>query len=181
MFHLLNVRWTANFRAWLAPTLALASSCAIGAGCDNETNTAAAVRCLGAKLSTLQTSIEKLSAETAKIPKGAVVPFDSTSCPIGWFDYLPAQGRFIRGIDKTAVIDPDGTRPPGALQKDQFAEHRHDRPYAVYDAGGGPNASWVASAHNLGYGHTNPPQTGPAGLGTETRPKNVSLLYCQKQ
>ena len=181
MFPSLRDHWTANCRLWLALALLAIPLSAASAGCEGEANTAAAVRCLESKISGLQTAIERQSSEVAKVPKGAVVPFEANDCPSGWIDYLPAQGRFIRGIDKIGVVDPDGRRQPGTLQKDQFAEHRHERPGAVYDAGGGPNASWVASARNLGYGHVNPPATGPAGAGAETRPNNVALLYCQKQ
>lgn len=181
MFHLPRDRWTASFSLWIGLALVAVPVSALTAGCENEANTAAAVRCLEGKISSLQAAIDRQAAEIAKIPKGAVVPFEASDCPIGWTDYLPAQGRFIRGIDKIGAVDPDGRRQPGTLQKDQFAEHRHERPAAVYDAGGGPNASWVASARNLGYGHINPPPTGSAGSGTETRPNNVALLYCQKQ
>lgn len=182
MSHLIDARLTASCSAAIAMYAMLMGSASAAAGCDVEPNAAAAIRCLEAKLSSLQASLDRSAAEWTKIPRGAVVPFDSAECPSGWTDYLPAQGRFVRGIDKTgAKIDPDGRRAPGALQQDEFAEHRHDRPAAVYDAGGGANASWVASARHLGYGHTNPPPTGPAGRGDETRPKNVALLYCHKQ
>ncbi|MEE1673321.1 hypothetical protein SNR37_002737 [Agarivorans aestuarii] len=114
-------------------------------------------------------------------PPGAVVAFSSDSCPSGWRDYTLAYGRFIRGIDKAATTDPSGTRPPGNQQSDSFKKHSHTRPNDVYDAGGGTNASWVAHAKNYGYGHESPPRTGFEGESSETRPKNVALLYCIKK
>ena len=115
------------------------------------------------------------------VPDGAVVAFNRESCPEGWTDFVPAYGRFIRGIDQRGTgIDPEGRRVLASLQDEGFAAHSHGRPRAVYDAGGGPNASWVAHSRYFGYGHENPPSTSDAG-GPETRPDNVALLYCEKQ
>lgn len=114
------------------------------------------------------------------IPEGAVIAFDLEKCPEGWDDYRAAYGRFIRGIDNgQAKIDPDGVRHPGSIQEDQFAAHDHARPKDVYDTGGSDSASWVAHDRHFGYGHVNPPRTGESG-GTETRPNNVALLFCEK-
>lgn len=114
------------------------------------------------------------------IPDGAVVAFNSRECPIGWDEYALAYGRFIRGIDKgNGKIDPDGKRDIGSTQDEDFLSHSHARPRDVYDAHGGNDASWVEHAPHFGYGHSNPPKTGKTG-GSETRPDNVALLYCEK-
>ena len=114
-------------------------------------------------------------------PSGAVIAFDLEKCPTpGWEEYKLAHGRFIRGINRSGGnIDPDGERKLGSIQNEQFAAHKHTRPKAVYDAGGGPDSSWVAHSRSFGYGHSNPPPTGTEG-GRETRPDNVALLYCEK-
>lgn len=162
--------------------LTIGSSTAYAVDCENTDTVLKAIRCLEAKVSALQTKVDKLQGDMTSIPKSSVVPFFLTDCPSGWALYKPAQGRFIRGIDRSGKdVDPDGERAPGAVQKDQFAEHAHALPGVVYDAGGGPNASWVAAAKNLGYGHINTPPTATAGKGNETRPVNVALLYCIKQ
>lgn len=115
------------------------------------------------------------------IPTGAVIAFNSAQCPQGWEEYSLAYGRFIRGIDRGETkVDPEGERDPGSRQEDQFSSHSHTRPRDVYDAGGGLDSSWVAHSRYFGYGHSNPPATGKAG-GSETRPDNVALLYCEKK
>jgi hypothetical protein len=118
--------------------------------------------------------------EKVTMPRSAVLAFNRKSCPPGWEEYTKAYGRFVRGIDKSGSgIDPDGAREPGNTQDESFMAHSHSRPRGVYDAGGGSDAAWVAHDHYFGYGHKNPPGTGKAG-GSETRPDNVALLYCEK-
>jgi len=79
--------------------------------------------------------------ERASLPRGAVVAFNSNTCPSGWREYSRAYGRFIRGIDKAdSGIDPDGRREVGSIQNEQFLAHTHTRPRGVYDAGGGSDA-----------------------------------------
>ena len=118
---------------------------------------------------------------TSSVPNGAVMTFDRKTCPPHWTEYEPAYGRFIRGIDRSGRgIDPDGMRAPGSIQNEDFLAHSHTRPRGVYNAMGGPDASWVAHARFLGYGHAKPPATGKSG-GIETRPDNVALLYCEKE
>ncbi|MDE0343004.1 MAG: hypothetical protein OXK82_07545 [Deltaproteobacteria bacterium] len=123
---------------------------------------------------------EAVTVIGSSLPDGVVVAFNSDKCPSGWREYAQAYGRFIRGIDKAnSGIDPDGKREVGSIQDEQFLGHNHTRPRGVYDAGGGSDASWVDHARHLGYGHANPPKTGTTG-GSETRPDNVALLYCEK-
>ena len=118
--------------------------------------------------------------ERAAMPRGAVLAFNGQSCPAGWNEYIPAYGRFIRGIDKSnSGTDPDGMRKPGSHQNEQFGSHSHTRPRGVYDAGGGSDSAWVAHSRHFAYGHDSPPNTGNTG-GSETRPDNVALLYCEK-
>lgn len=128
----------------------------------------------------IQEEVPQDIIERASPPRGAVVAFNSRTCPSGWREYAQAYGRFIRGIDKVdSGIDPEGIREVGSIQNEQFLGHNHTRPRGVYDAGGGSDASWVDHARHFGYGHANPPETGTTG-GSETRPDNVALLYCEK-
>ena len=128
--------------------------------------------------------LKKLDAsqiiEKVSMPSGAVLAFNRETCPPDWKEYALAYGRFIRGIDKSdSGIDPDGERELGSTQSERFMAHSHTRPGGVYDAGGGRDASWVAHGRHFGYGHSDPPSTGAEG-GSETRPDNVALLYCEK-
>ncbi len=110
------------------------------------------------------------------LPKGAVLSFDLEQCPFGWSTYEPAYGRFIRGVDRSGKIDPDGERSSGSLQEDEFRAHTH-RVQVAYGPGG-QAAAW-SMTHNS---PTSLPEEGKISIegGSETRPKNVSLLYCVK-
>ena len=103
------------------------------------------------------------------------MPFNLASCPAGWSEYLPARGRFIRGIDSTGTNDPDGVRALGSTQADELKSHTHsytDR-YADYIGQNGTGDTHARGAKSDSF------SSGATG-GAETRPKNVALLYCEK-
>ncbi len=114
--------------------------------------------------------------------KGMVIPFAAAKCPEPWKAYAPAYGRFVRGIDPEGKTDPDGTRPFGSQQPDGLAAHTHQ-----VGLNGGDSTSMVpggatrrlANFVDDAFGGGSPKQTSPniGGL-SETRPKNVALLYC---
>jgi len=117
------------------------------------------------------------------VPSWAVMSFNLASCPTGWYEYTQAYGRVIRGIDKSGTnIDPDGQRALGNLQADDFKAHDHGVWFWV------PNsAGWASGFHGFAVGasfHNGDPEaikeTSESTGGTETRSKNVALLYCQK-
>lgn len=119
------------------------------------------------------------------VPDHAVMAFNLSSCPTGWTEYTPARGRFVRGIDNGAGNDPDGTRAVGATQADAFAAHSHGI-RAEYGAAGSPSYPPPSSqymqlngAGNYGYAYGTSNLVESVG-GSETRPKNVALLYCEK-
>jgi len=114
------------------------------------------------------------------IPAGTISAFASTTCPVGWSEYTPARGRFLRGIDNGAGNDPDGTRTPGDVQIDLFKNHSH----FIYgqDTTGAPTGATSNEVGNVespgnpqAYYVRNSDWTG----GAETRPKNVAVTYCQ--
>ena len=116
------------------------------------------------------------------VPAGIVLAFNRTVCPNGWAEYTPARGRFIRGIDNGAGNDPSGTRAPGSVQADDFKSHTHTpnnflgiSTYQMHD--GTVDGSRFAT----GYDKTEVGAVFNSTGGAETRPKNVSLLYCEKQ
>lgn len=138
---------------------------------------------------------------TTGVPSGAVMAFDLASCPSGWSDYTPARGRFIRGIDNGAGNDPDGTRALGNVQGDELKSHTHsgsansagDHSHGTSPGGsllgnngngiglassGGTLVNYSTAIANAGA-HTHTLSINNTG-GTETRPKNVALLYCRK-
>jgi len=142
---------------------------------------------------------------SAAPPRGAVIAFNLSSCPGGWSEYAPARGRFIRGIDTTGGnnIDPDGRRAPGSTQEDAIRNMKGK----ISGVAGASNRAWpwgfrpgTDGVFVVPYGI---PQYNPYGGGeyrpdggvgfeasfdasrqvptaADNRPRNVALLYCQK-
>jgi hypothetical protein len=117
-----------------------------------------------------------------EMPPKAIIAFNLVNCPQGWNEYVPAYGRFLRGIDKTGRGDSDGIRLPGHLQESSILKHSHgigvngaDTTTVV------PGGATQRLAHfkNDGYGGGGQKRTGSEG-GNEIRPKNVALLFCIK-
>jgi hypothetical protein len=138
----------------------------------------------------LNSELQKLSTKSLSelyagvvFPTGAVVSFNRASgCSDGWNEFKPAYGRFIRGIDKTGSIDPDGLRSPSSIQDDMIKTHSHQANMEVgaEPPGGGAQASEAAGAHGrTGTMYKSNGLLQPTG-GVETRPKNIALLYCEK-
>ncbi|HEY3706416.1 MAG TPA: hypothetical protein VGL22_15240 [Terracidiphilus sp.] len=139
------------------------------------------------------------------VPSGAVVPFNLADCPAGWNEYQLAYGRFIRGIDKSGQsIDPAGRRNVNDLQDYAIpqitgsltgVEGANDQAWPGGFKPGTNGAFDVALSFNP-YNRYNGDYSPPGGVGhmatfdskrvlpnntaAEARPKNVSLLYCQK-
>ncbi len=123
---------------------------------------------------TLWYSMKGSSGGGGASPKGAIMAFNLVSCPSGWSEYTLARGRFLRGIDSTGINDPEGVRALGSTQDDIFESHSH-----VYGAlhNAYPNMNWLGAGPAVGnWG----PHTSAATGGAETRPKNVALLFCEK-
>jgi hypothetical protein len=110
---------------------------------------------------------------------GAVMAFNASTCPDGWTEYLPARGRFLRGIDNGAGNDPDGTRAPGSAQADKVGPHTHDTTgNRIVTTSGGIGLNAGADR----YWNGNYPVTATtllSGGDVETRPKNVAVIFCQ--
>lgn len=86
------------------------------------------------------------------------------------FNLPDLRGEFIRGYDNGRGVDLN--REFGSWQTDDFKSHRHSiSPTVVSDSG-----SSIQGPHNSSDG-TGVSNTNYAG-GTETRPRNIALLYC---
>jgi hypothetical protein len=114
------------------------------------------------------------------VPAGAIMAFNLTTCPSGW---VPAdgtngtpdlRGSFIRGVGTNS----DGTASGafGVKQVDDFKSHSHT-------LNGGPMGIYFGGT-NMANGYGRFDVSGAMSIGntggTETRPKNVALLYCQR-
>jgi microcystin-dependent protein len=135
-------------------------------------------------------------------PAGAVMPFAMNSAPAGWlaangsavnrttyaalfsaigttygvgdgsttFTLPDLRGYFVRGSGTNSDGTAAGTF--GARQADEFKSHTHNIQY--YQSTGGGQAAASAQLINSATGVT------AAAGGTETRPKNIAMLYCIK-
>lgn len=142
-----------------------------------------------------------LSGTPASLPSGAVSAFAMNSAPTGWlkangsavsrttyadlftaigttfgvgdgsttFNIPDLRGEFIRGWDDSRGIDSG--RVFGSAQADELKSHVHSVSAQLGTAGGAPQSSGSSSL--------NPYNTNATG-GTETRPRNIALLYCIK-
>ena len=128
---------------------------------------------------------------SANIPTGMVMPFVGSTAPTDWLECdgssIPSQytdlialvganvpdlrGEFIRGWDNGRGVDSG--RDLLSTQADDFKSHNH-----TYNRKGssGNVVSGGPSQINDGTYNTN---TGSKG-GTETRPRNIALMYCVK-
>lgn len=88
------------------------------------------------------------------------------------FNIPDLRGEFIRGWDNGRGVDP--ARAIATAQADAFESHNHQiRDRSDYPLSGGS----VASA--AGVGALNSRFSEPTG-GTETRPRNIAMMYCIK-
>jgi hypothetical protein len=119
------------------------------------------------------------------VPTGTIMAFAGT-CPAGWTEYTAARGRFLRGIDNGAGVDPSGTRTPGNQQADAFQGHYHNLSGTINEnvpGGSGqlnvePGATSAFASNTV----TTPITDGTDGTprtATETRPVNVAVTFCQ--
>ncbi|WP_299659327.1 hypothetical protein [uncultured Psychromonas sp.] len=133
------------------------------------------------RASKLELEVNNLKKQVESLNNGlssGVLAFSSEKCPEGWSEYALAQGRFIRGIDRSGENrDPEGERKIGMLQSDQFKRHSHK--YHVFAFGHRYNDQGAPQKSEDNDGNEFDWDSGTAG-GDETRPKNVALLYCIK-
>ncbi|AEC52959.1 hypothetical protein SCRM01_011 [Synechococcus phage S-CRM01] len=124
------------------------------------------------------------------VPPGAIIMWGSSTVPVGWVEcdgrdsspypnlipYYPdnipdLRGEFVRGWDNTKGVDSG--RALGSFQGQQIQAHFHTVPTQNNAATSGagqsvPNGSGIATVN-----------TGQTG-GTETRPRNIALMYIIK-
>jgi len=118
------------------------------------------------------------------IPNGTIAAFATASCPSGWSEYTPARGRFLRGIDPTGTLDPDGVRTAGSTQGDMIGQHQHLSPFS-YNPGTNPygfedtlDSGVAREVTDQSESSDDQPYTSNFG-GAETRPVNVAVTFCE--
>ena len=92
------------------------------------------------------------------------------------FNIPDLRGEFIRGFDDGRGIDIN--RLLGSNQSDLFKSHSHSLElyYGSWDSSPRYNHWFSSGSRGRGYGGRNTNSVG----GTETRPRNISMLYCIK-
>lgn len=144
------------------------------------------------------------------VPAGAVMAFAMNSAPTGWiecsgnavsrttyadlfaaigttfgagdssttFNLPNLRGEFIRGWDNGRGVD--ATRTFGSAQDDQIQEHTHTIAYRDHAPPFGGNPITIGDLAG-GANRTKETNNGETGdFGSETRPRNIALLYCIK-
>jgi microcystin-dependent protein len=151
---------------------------------------------------TTAATLDATGITTGGVPAGAVMAYAMNSAPTGWlaadgaavsrseyarlfaavgtthgvgngsttFNLPDLRGYFVRGSGTNSDGTAAGTF--GAKQADDFKSHTH----TVFGAQGGPFTS--TGIYLSGVTGTN--VTSAATGGTETRPKNIAMLYCVK-
>ena len=140
------------------------------------------------------------------VPSGMIMPFAGSAAPSGWlkangvlvsrstyaalytaigttygagdgsttFALPDLRGEFIRGWDDGRGVD--ASRAIGTAQSDDFKSHTHN-----YSTTGASGSNLTGGASNIYDGvRTLATSAAPATGGTETRPRNIALLYCIK-
>ena len=88
------------------------------------------------------------------------------------FNLPNTQGEFLRGFDASGAIDPG--RVFGSTQADAVQDHKHEYGIGSVNVSGGPSPI-STPAGTLFNTLTSGMSTGT--VGTETRPKNVAMLF----
>lgn len=154
----------------------------------------------GNKTTQLATTAFVDAAVNVATPAGAVMAFAMNAAPDGWlkcngaaisrttyaklylaigttfgagdgsttFNLPDLRGEFVRGWDDARGVD--ASRGFGSAQADMFKSHTHDIPAGTATFQTAAGSVWVNGSAK---------QTGATG-GSETRPRNIALLYCIK-
>jgi hypothetical protein len=115
-------------------------------------------------------------------PSATLMYFNLASCPTGWTLVTILNGYFVRGLDLGRGQDTTGTALSGT-EAGIMQDHTHATSvagYQVNSAGvqisGSNSQAWANPSSQLFSSNPSAPSAG----GTEVRPKNISLLMCQK-
>jgi hypothetical protein len=120
----------------------------------------------------------------APTPSGAVVGFNLSTCPTGWKASDGTSGTVdLRGYFPVITGGVGADTAVGTVVQDQMLAHTHEVAGGyIASLSGGGLAKWSASGVgiNNAFGGVGVGAPISGSFGSETRPRNVALLYCQK-
>jgi microcystin-dependent protein len=90
------------------------------------------------------------------------------------FNIPDFRGQFPRGFDNGAGVDSGRTL--GSTQTDGIKTHTHDKGGLPYPPG--PAAAYAAAGYNSFFDSLSGSTGNNASATSETRPKNLTLVYC---
>ena len=178
----------------------------VGAGITSSTGSDAIIPLASPSAMGLMSTADKNKLDSVQgVPAGTIITFGGIAAPTGYVEcngapmsktgfpelfnaigtlyggtettfYLPdLRGEFVRGWDNGRGVDSG--RQVATNQDDEFKSHTH-ADAAYQSQNGGPSL--------IGYVPTSSSQAASAGVqtssqgGSETRPRNVALMYCIK-
>ena len=126
--------------------------------------------------------LECSGAAVSRTTYAALFAVTSTTFGVGdgstTFNLPNLRGEFVRGWDNGRGVD--ASRAFGSAQSDEFESHRHAWTGTTFASGDGSDGYIT-----VGSDVTPPTQSGAGSLmdltgSTETRPRNIAMLYCIK-
>ena len=126
--------------------------------------------------------LECSGAAVSRSTYAALFAVTSTTFGVGdgstTFNLPNLRGEFVRGWDNGRGVD--ASRAFGSAQSDEFESHRHAWTGTTFASGDGSDGYIT-----VGSDVTPPTQSGAGSLmdltgSTETRPRNIAMLYCIK-
>jgi hypothetical protein len=113
------------------------------------------------------------------VPKNTVAFFLQKTCPTGWYEPTAWRGLFLRAWNPSGS-GPDAGRGFNTYQADMFESHVHK--FFTPRIRGGKRGLSHDGSYDGDKGVIESRGTDTTAIGgSETRPKNVSLLLCIKQ
>ena len=125
------------------------------------------------------TTFNALAGEIVAMPAHAVMPFNLAACPSGWSAANGSGGT----IDLRGYFIATATSSIGTASGDLVPQHQHTTggTYQTGFTGGGNQLQVFSTAFFVtGSGGTSVGNMASGNVATETRPKNVALLMCEK-
>lgn len=112
---------------------------------------------------------ENLKSLVSKsLPTGSVVAFDLSSCPAGWSEYSPAQGRSIIGAGARYRLGQAEGKETHSLSVNELPPHTHQAKHLPTARGSGNGV--------VNWGSGGNPSTVNSGVGPTGEGKEFSLM-----